>query len=182
MAKNELRKRYFDWMCQLVCDNRQHKKSQYLELLLYLDRATFHYTIELDGNRAADGESLRYRFGRDRGYDDARIAYYLDDRPASILEVMIALAVRCEEHIMEDLEIGDRTGRWFWDMIESLGLEDMRTGSFDIRHVDMVIDRFLRREYKRTGEGGLFTIRHSKRDMRQLEIWYQMHAYLETIL
>lgn len=180
MAKNELKKRYFDWMCQLVCD-RQHKKSDYLSLLLYLDRTPFYYSIELDGNRAADGESLRYRFGRERGYDDALVAYWLDIRDASVLEVMVALAVRCEEHIEYDPDIGDRTDQWFWGMIESLGLQDMRSDNFDIDHVEMVIDRFLRREYKRTGEGGLFTIRHSNRDMRKIEIWYQLHAYLETL-
>lgn len=50
------------------------------------------------------------------------IASYLDNRPCSVLEMIIALAIRLEEHIMDDPDIGNRTGQWFWDMIVSLGL------------------------------------------------------------
>ena len=39
--------------------------------------------------------------------------------------MMIALAIRCEEHIMDDPDAGDRTGQWFWSMLVSLGLGSM---------------------------------------------------------
>lgn len=91
---------------------------------------------------------------------------------------MIALAVRCEEHIMDDPDIGDRTGQWFWNMIVSLGLGSMTDERFDGEYVDEVVDIFLNREYERNGEGGLFTVNDTDRDMRNVEIWYQMHWYL----
>ena len=121
MTKSELNDPYFEWMYRLVVDDRYSNKS-YRRLFYKLHDTEFTYTIPMDGNRAEDGIELRYRFGREQGYRDAVIANCLDIRPCSILEMMIALAIRCEEHIMEDPDIGNRTGQWFWSMLVSLGL------------------------------------------------------------
>lgn len=180
MTKEELNDRYLNWMYQLVCDDRYSKRTSYHQLFTYLYDRSFEFSIDLDGNRAADGEDLRYRFGSDQRYSDPLIARYLDDRPCSILEMMIALAIRCEEHIMEDADIGDRTGQWFWNMITSLGLGSMTDFRFDLDYVEEVVDRFLNRDYERNGKGSLFTIEHTNRDMRSVEIWYQMCMYLDA--
>ena len=95
--------------------------------------------------------------------------------------MMIALSIRCEEHIMDDPDVGDRTGQWFWNMLVSLGLGSIDDRKFDRYLVDDVLERFLNREYKRNGEGGLFTVNNG-RDMRQTEIWYQMNYYLREII
>lgn len=168
-------------MCHFIYDNRYSRKASYKKLLRHLDEVPFTYILEMDGNRAADGEDFRYRFGYENGYDDRLIATYLDDRPCSVLEMMVALAVRCEEHIMEDDDYGDRTGQWFWNMIVSLDLGTMTDRRYDEKYVDYVLERFLRREYKRNGEGGLYTVHNPRVDMRQIEIWYQMHTYLEEM-
>lgn len=181
MTKNEVKKQYFNWMYQLVCSNRS-KSVSYQKLLSYLNERDFVWTIDLDENRASDGVNLRYRFGRDKNYPDPMIATFLDDRPCSILEMMIALSIRCEEHIMEDSDLGDRTGQWFWNMIVSLGLGAMPDSKFDERHAEEVINRFIDRTYERNGRGGLFTVEHPYKDMRNIEIWYQMCMYLDTII
>jgi len=95
--------------------------------------------------------------------------------------MMAALAFRCEEQIMSDAEYGDRTGEWFWAMIESLGLTGMDDEHFNKQFADDVVDRFLDRNYSRNGEGGLFTVQNPRRDMRSTEIWYQMCFYLNDI-
>lgn len=182
MTRDGLSKRYFEWMYRLVCDNRYAKGSGYKSLLTYLYNTPFTYTIGMDGNRAADGIDLRYRFASECGYEDSMIATYLDDRPCSILEMMVALAIRCEEHIMEDSDVGDRTGQWFWNMIVSLGLGGMIDVRFNPTYVKFVIDRFLDHKYERNGKGGLFTVENSRRDMRSIEIWYQMCFYLDTMI
>lgn len=115
MTKNKLNDPYFEWMYRLVVDDRYSNKS-YRRLFYKLHDTEFAYTIPMDGNRAEDGIELRYRFGREQGYRDAVIANCLDIRPCSILEMMIALAIRCEEHIMEDPDIGNRTVQWFWSI------------------------------------------------------------------
>lgn len=182
MTEKELSREYFKWMCQLVCGKRYSKTLSYRRLLTRLNEIEFTYLIDLDGNRAEDGINLRYHFGYENGYDSRMIASYLDDCPCSVLEMMVALAVRCEEHIMADSELGDRTGQWFWNMIVSLGLGSMMDSRYDEEYVDSVIYRFLNREYERNGKGGLFTIEHCPRDLRGVEIWYQMSWYLNDFV
>lgn len=181
MTKDELNNAYFEWMYQLVCDERDSEMS-YRKLLYLLHDTDFNYTIPMDGNRAEDGTDLRYRFGYENAYDGPIIATYLDDRPCSVLEMMVALAIRCEEHIMCDPDIGDRTGQWFWNMIDNLGLSDMDDEGFDKNYAERVIQKFLDREYKRNGEGGLFNVKHYRKDLRSVEIWYQMCWYLDENL
>ena len=182
MTQKEICTEYHEWMCQLVCGERYSRNLSYRKLLRHLHGTDFTYIIDMDGNRAEDGIDLRYRFGYEYGYGDPIIAAYLDTRPCSILEMMVALAIRCEEHIMEDADVGDRTGQWFWNMIVSLGLGPMTDVRFDISYVEKVIERFLNREYEPNGKGGLFTVEDCKRDLRGVEIWYQMCMYLDTIL
>lgn len=182
MTKNELNKKYFEWMYQLVCNEGYSKRLSYRKLLGRLHDTEFIYIIGMDGNRAEDGIDLRYRFGYEHKYEHPMVATYLDDRSCSVLEMLIALSIRCEEHIMDDPDIGNRTGQWFWNMIVNLGLGSMTDEKFDIRYVDEAISKFLNREYKRNGEGGLFTVKHCKHDLRTAEIWYQMCWYLDSVL
>lgn len=182
MTQDELNNKYFEWMCQLVCNKNRSKRLPYLKLLHYLHNIEFVYIIGIDGNRAEDGVDLRYRFGSECKCKGAEIAAYLDNRSCSILEMMVALAIRCEEHIMDDPDIGNRTGQWFWGMIDNLALGSMNNVNFDTSYVDRAIFRLINREYEQNGEGGLFTVNHCRRDLRSVEIWYQMCWYLDEII
>lgn len=180
MTRYEIKELYFQWMCGLVCKSTQSRS--YVKLMHELDCVEFTYRVPMDGNRAEDGINLRYRFGYERGYPDSAIASYLDDRPCSVLEMMIALSMRCEEHIMSNPEIGDRTGTWFWIMIFNLGLGFMDDLNFDKRTVDRVLQRLLDRKYLKNGEGSLFGRRSGRTDMRTVDIWYQMCWFLDDFI
>lgn len=182
MTEDELSSEYFEWMCQLVYSERYSRRLSYKKLLHHLHDIDFQYILLMDENRAEDGIDLRYRFGYEKEYEESMIADYLDNRPCSVLEMLIALAFRCEEHIMADPDLGNRMGQWFWSMITSLGLKSMCDSRFDAAYTDDVIFRFMARKYKRNGEGGLFTIKNCKYDMRTVEIWWQMNWYLNSIL
>lgn len=181
MTENELQSAYFNWMYELVCKPEYTNGLSYRELLSYLHERDFVVLMERDLNRAEDGVNLRYSFGYENDIDSVLIATYLDDRPCSVLEMIIALAIRCEE-MMNDPDLGDRTGRWFWEMLESLGLDDMDDYSFDWADAEYVVELFLKREYCRDGQGGLFTIENCKRDLRDVEIWYQMGWHLNELI
>lgn len=176
--KDEIANRYFEWIYELVCRNRYAKQISFRKLLMYLHSTEFTYFVPNDDNRAEDGIDLRDRFILSNGYEDG--CNYLDG-PCSILEMMVALAIRCEESIMDDPGFGDRTNQWFWGMIVSLGLGSMTDDRFDKGYVADAVERFLNREYAPNGKGGLFTIRNCTRDLRTIEIWYQMCWYLDTI-
>lgn len=178
MSRNNLSTEYFDWLCQLIFD---HRHTNYQELLSKLHDREFVYIIDMDGNRFEDGIELRYRFARERGYDYGLIASELDIKPCSILEMMVALALRCEEHIMDDYTFGNRTAQWFWGMIDSLGLGQMDNFHFRRQICDDIIDTFLDRNYAPNGRGGLFTLINNQRDMRSVEIWYQACAYFNEL-
>lgn len=182
MTRHELNLKYFKWLYQLVCNDRYSKRLSYKKLLTYLHKKEFSYIIDMDGNRADDGAELRYRFGKNNDLPEALIATGLDDRPCSVLEMMIALSIRCEEHIMDNPDIGNRTGQWFWNMIVNLGLGSMNDTKFNEEYTNDIIEKFLNREYKRNGDGGLFTITNCKHDLRTTEIWYQAMWYLDDIL
>ena len=179
MIRDNIEQAYFEWMCDLVCDRRYSNQITYDKLLRFLHNTEFVYFIPKDENRAEDGIDLRYRFALHQNHED--VEYYLDG-PCSVLEMMIALAIRCEESIMDDPGRGDRTGQWFWGMITNLGLGSMIDSRFDRQYVEDVVETFLNREYEPNGKGGLFTVRHCNRDLRTVEIWYQLCWYLDSIV
>lgn len=182
MTREELEDRYLHWMYRLVNNDKYAKRNAHHKLFRYLHSVEFTYTMDMDGNRYEDGIGLRYRFALDEGIDDSIVATYLDDEPCSVLEMMIALALRCEENIMDDPAMGTRIGQWFWTMVTSLGLGQMTDSRFNQRYAEQVVAIFLNRDYDYNGRGGLFTVEHPQRDMRDVEIWYQMNWYLNEII
>lgn len=172
---HELRGHYFDWLSSIV------NLPKYYILLSKLFDTEFQWLIPFDANRADDGIQLRYRFGRINDIPDPVIYDELDcNYPCSILEMIVALALRTEEQIMGDESVGDRTPVWIRSMLDSLGLLNYPDSRFDADAVDDIIYIFLNRQYSRTGEGGLFTILNlpPTQDMRTAEIWYQMCWYM----
>ena len=165
------REDYFEWLMNLV------RGEDYSKLLTFLYHTEFTYIIANDGNRAADGVYLRYRFESEEG---CKLPDYILKEPCSVLEMIIALALRCEESIMSDDEIGDRFELWFWGMIKNLGLYSFDDSSFNKTRVHKIIQRFLNREYEPNGKGGLFHIKNCAYDLRNVEIWYQLCWYLDN--
>ena len=182
MTSHELNDIYFDWMQQLVCDFDYTGGRSYYKLLRHLHETEFYYSIPMDGNRAEDGVSLRYRFGYEQGIDSRIIASELDNKPCSVLEMLIALDVRCEEHIMVDPDEGNRYGRWFWTIMANMGLNEMDDLHFDRYEVRHILHRFLDRQYGRHGEQGLVYLPDCKEDLRHVDIWCQMMWYLSTMV
>lgn len=177
--QDEVANEYFEWMSELVCGDRFAQRFSFRKLLMQLHTTEFTYCLKMDKNREEDGIDLRYRFA----YEHPEITNaekYLDG-PCSVLEMMIALAIRCEEQFMDNALLGNRTAQWFWGMITNLGLGAMYDSNYDKRVVESHLNRFLRREYEPNGKGGLFTVRNRKCDLRDVEIWYQLNWYLDSI-
>ena len=178
VTRDVINNKYFEWMYDMMCAHRFAKGISFRKLLMRLHSIDFTYSNRKDAARSDDGMDLRYRFAyRHVGIENAE--RYLSG-PCSVLEMIVALAIRCEE-TMNDTKYGDRTSQWFWGMITNLGLGGMEDTMFDRRYVDEVVERFLNRDYEPNGRGGLFTIRNCDKDLRTVEIWYQMWWYLDTI-
>ena len=182
MDKCELDNLYFNWLYQLVCNDLYSINSSHRKLLMRLHSIEFSWIIPMDENRARDGIALRSQFEYESSCDSGIMDLYFGDRPCSVLEMMIALAMRCEENIMSDPSCGNRTGQWFWSMIVSLGLGGITDQRYSREYVDNVIFRFLTRNYDQDGKGGLFTIPNCGVDLRDVQIWAQMCWYMDSII
>ena len=173
MKENEIK--YKQWLIRKIRKDDTHLYKDLLDTLYQYD---FRPILTMDNNRYEDGRSLRRRF-----FIETNIVtpISIDDR-CSILEMMVAMSIIIEERIMVDDDYGDRTSTWFWNMIESMGLISMDDNSFNKKFVGIVLEKFNDRQYHRTGKGGLFTIEGITKDMRDIEIWYQMCWFLDTII
>lgn len=171
------RDKYFEWIYTKVCSGRFARANSYRKLIECLSEIDYFWIIPDDANRAEDGEEgLRWHYM----YEN-HISPDVDlSGPCSVLEMILALAFKCEE-IMDDAIIGDRTGQWFWHMINNLGLGGMSDRRFDREYVLDTIDRFLNRDFESDGHGSLFIVRNCKEDLRDIPIWTSMLWYLDQI-
>lgn len=183
MTQRDIINEYFNWLCDLVCQQRFAKPMPFKKVFTRLHDTTFIFSVRGDEDRADDGISLRYRFVVTHDYEEYKetIFEYLRG-PCSVLEMMVALAVRCEETIMDDPARGDRTGQWFWVMMRSLGLSSITDEKYNRRTVDGILERFLNREYDPDGKGGLFVLHNCDADLRYVAIWHQLCWYLDNIV
>jgi hypothetical protein len=154
--------------------------ARYNLLLSYLFETPFRwsYKIPTDANRAKDGQLLRDRYANDTGdyilYEDKR-------ERCNVLEMMVALSIRIEEDITGEPG-DDHPERWFWEMIENLGLNKFSDRSFDERRVNDILNKWMLRSFRDNGEGGLFPLKHPLKDQRLVPIWDQMNLYLNERL
>lgn len=176
--EDQIRNQYFEWLYNYVCRGRANSIS-YRKLFTLLHETEFTFYIRDDFNRARDGIDLRYRF--ENVVKDSRVIDILDD-PCSVLEMMIALAIRIEETMMDDPRYGDRTNQWFWLMMSNLGLKYMTDDIFDEVKANDIIYTFLERQYSPDGKGGLFYIRNCEEDLTQIEIGTQVNWYLNKFI
>lgn len=178
-TKQRIQGDYFAWLLGLI-SGAKTDPWEYEQLLLYLHSREFYWKLPMDENRAVDGIDLRNRFIDETGRLAGPVLDALDG-PCSVLEMLVALAVRIETHIMHEEEEGDRAGEWFWIMIMNLELLDQKQLYFEEAEVSEIIDNLLERKYRHDGLGGLFYIDHCERDLRKVEIWYQMNWYFVQI-
>lgn len=159
------KKRYFEWLCFKI---NSPKAKPYFMLLSQLFDTEFIVTEQcpMDIRRAEDAKDLRSEF------DD----YYYNDEPANVLEVLVALVSRINDILSEPTD--DQRPTWFWILIENLGLIRYTDNLYNWDQVSDILETWLEREYKWTGEGGLFPLKNPMHDQRFVDLWDQMAFYI----
>ena len=167
-------------MCCKVYD--EEHGDEFEELLRFLDTIVWRNTVVRDSNRQSDGHDLRYGFGYEYHIPYREIDHMITG-PVTVLEVLVAMAIRGEVSIMSDSEYGDRTSVWFWSMIECMHLLDeyQDYGYFNWENVRIKVDNMMDRNFAPNGDGGLFVVNDPPQDMRTAEFWYQMNWYFNTL-
>ena len=173
----DLEDEYYVWLCVSIKANRD-ANTTYVELTRALYNKDFKWHVPNDDNRAIEARNLREKFCESIGieYD-----YEYWDRPANMLELIIALAYRCE-NIMVDMADEKEMSDWFWIMMQNCGLEKFDDNIWEHSNADYVVEEILNkiinRKYQKNGRGGLFPMRKDTKDQRKVELWYQMNTYL----
>ena len=183
MTQQQIREDYYKYLNDLISqDGYSSQAASHQKVLRLLHSTNFVYIHPMDENRASDGLDLRDSFASDEGIGSADVDLALNYKPCSMLEMIAALALRCEGHITEDSHFGNRTGEWFFTMLDSLGLGDMDDNHFDGLAAADILTRFSNRDYQPDGSGGLFTVPDCDVDMTKIDIWYQMMRYLNAVV
>ena len=168
MIFNNVTSQYFDWLHETVCGKWEPRNLSFHSLLMFLFRQDFIPSCEMDESRAEDGCDLRYRFAQERNVPYAAMNNATKGMPCSMLEMIVALSIRIEEHIMADSEAGNRVGQWFWSMIVSLGMAAIY---YDDKAVEGFV-KFCENELTLTDGGDLKLLDSFKLWAEEIFGWY----------
>ena len=170
---HDLDELYFQWLYSLTGSVKlRDKKKTHWTLLRQLFKKEFVWIVPNDDNRVEDGRDLRFVFSDATG---VALDQEWMDLGCSMLEMLIALAHRLQ------FEDGRKADKWFWRLMDNLDLEELTDkvwGDMTEEAVDDVLERVIWRQYEPDGLGGLFPLEHPTTDQREVEIWYQLSAYL----
>ncbi len=174
-----IKERYFKWLYNKITDKGYFENETYINLCKILHDIEFIFVLPMDDNRASDGEDLRYKFAYEEHVSENLVARELDRYPASVFEVLVALALRIEG-IMEDSDI-PQTPVWFFKMCKNIGiLYPDRITDEDVQAIQYSIDVWMDRKFRPDGRGSIFLRPESRKDIdyRTVEFWYQAMWYL----
>lgn len=166
---------YLRWLYSQVASVRHKDPSRtYWSLIRHLYTKEFVWLIPNDDNRVEDGRALRYEFMQETGYEFEREWLRL---PCSMLEMLIALSRRLT------FEAEGQPRAWFWHLLRNIGLDKCNdaylVNQSQLLEVDHILDIVIWRQYDWSGHGGLFPLKREPRvHQKDVEIWYQMSAYL----
>lgn len=172
MSNLECSIQYFEWLLDKI-EYRYIRTEDYTLLLKYLYEREFTWIIPFDSNRAENGIGLRYEFKSEYGFTGRT-----DDKPCSVLEMLIALARDWEHDITYDFHKGDRSSQWFWTMIDNLELLNYPNLEFDSHEVEEILEVWLSRKFLKSGKKSVFPVKNWDTDQRNLEIWLQLQNYV----
>lgn len=171
--ENRMMNKYFNFLCKVV-----GRSEKYVLLLQRLYSMEFYSLVPNDDNRGVDGTKVRDLFCDEEGPQGLSLC---PDGPCTVLEMLIGLSLRLEFETAQS-EYEKTPDEWFWILIDNLGLTQFENQLFFdgalFDDVSDIVNIFLERQYTSTGDGGLFPLRKAKKDQREVEIWYQMSAYI----
>ena len=175
MDMRSLDEKYFEWLYRQVADpDIEEPFLTNRELLLLFFRTEFAWApgFRKDENRIKDGKALRYEFLRS---PEAPVGVPPEwmNYGCSVLELMIGMA----RHMVD--MAGGEPPFWFWVLTENLGLRHYTDDvEIDTADVEETLQRVIFRRYNYDGKGGFFPLDYPESDQRNVELWYQMSAYI----
>lgn len=163
---------YYQYLCDMARLDLP-KNRNYRKLLWTLYKTPFKWIHPMDENRELDGFELRKEYLRD--FPNSSLNGCSDY--SNVLEVLLAFSRRIEIDIMGEPG-NDIIERWFWLMLDNLGLLYFDDFNFDNAKVDRILSIWLDRKFSKSGKGNIFLTKKVDRDLRTEEYWWQMQHYM----
>jgi hypothetical protein len=165
---------YLVWLYRQVADsNAKDPSLTYWNLLRTLFKQEFVWVVPNDDNRLEDGKDLRLEFLRESHIDHADVDDDWIGLGCSVLELMVGLSRRLA------FEADGEPYYWFWRLMENIGLQRYSDSHrLPIHHIEDVLERVIFRQYNYNGHGGFFPLKFAQEDQRNVELWYQLNAYV----
>lgn len=141
----------------------------YEDMLRVLYSYPFEIIVETDANLLPNVFALRDEYGyKPKPYEKDM---------ANCFEIFISLASKFD-WLLSDLKNPDRTEEWFWMMMKNTGLIFYDNEHFNRDDIESICDVFVHRKYKTNGYGGPFPLRQPRKNVRRVDLWYQINWYV----
>lgn len=177
---------YIEWLESFTIDEtmRDDRRPTYHGLVMTLWNIEYNPKdggIGNDLDRMEEGLELRIRYdyilSKNAGLEHEMVVHAASMfGPCRVLEVIITLAMHMYD-MMQDTDIYNSVSRWFWEIMANVGLDDLDDSIFGQREASLVektVGDILDRKGPKGARGGWFYVE----DWQEIEVWYQMHEYL----
>lgn len=160
---------FLAWLAPQIEPNR---RRNFDELLRIMHAKEFVFVLALDENRIQDAHDVRLEY-----FQAINMKPYVTTDllgPISVLEILIALSRRMS------FITSSPPGDWAWVLLQNLELNGY-SGHIRRRwaeEIDDILERLIWRQYEPDGSGGFYPLAWPQEDQRNVELWYQMAAYL----
>lgn len=157
---------YIHWVLKdkLGLTDKECKDNR--NLISVLAEVEFVPRHPMDENRAKDGIELRSDFEYETGE-------YLDKgsglmSSCTFFEMIAALAIRCENQMMRNTSLGNRTSKWFFEFLSNLDI----LGCDDVEYIVDSCELFME------GRKDMFPLKNRRIKQSNEQIWKQLTAYI----
>lgn len=171
MNAREIDSFYLLWLYSQVDNKPGEIDSNYMRLMEAMYSTEFTWNVPFDSNRAEDGKELRRDFVLDRGIRDAPADWM--GMPCSFLEMVMGLADRMSRMLDKGVD------KFFWLLLDNAGLAGQDEENFDSLYVEAKMYEIIDRVYDYNGNGGFFPLDETETDQSNVELLYQMYAYIQ---
>jgi len=164
---------YFHWLVPQVQEEDRSTRTYWdLYRVMFQKEFVFMSHTPLDDDRIADGLELRTEFLLNA--DAPRFLSPDGFGVCSFLEMLVALSRRLA------WAAGGEAPGWAWQLVVNMELNKLSDpmGPRKKERAEEILDRVIWRNYAPDGTGGMFPLAWPEQNQKEVEIWYQMAAYI----
>lgn len=152
---------YFTYLIDIV---KAYSKVPLCEEL-YLIPFRYDPLIEHDGISAENCKKLRLSYQEFTGERSDK------DGECCVLEFLVYISIKMEDIMGLPGDYHPET--WFNEMIDNLDI-DMESRE----RIREKVNKWMDRDFKKNGSGGLFPLKHAREDQRKVPFWDQAGSYM----